>query len=202
MKILNLMAGLGGNVHLLGEEYEVTSVERYKHIAEVNQKLHPKHKVIVGDAMQFLLDNHQDYDIVWASPNCQSHSRMVKATRHDIRKYPEMELYQLIIFLDNFFKGNWIVENVVPYYKPLIEPTLKIGRHLFWSNKFIFGVEDVKRPKGFIDKAEVEDLKKWLGINYEGNLYYNGNHCPAQVLRNCVHPKLGKQLITTLNETI
>ena len=37
-------------------------------------------------------------------------------------------------------------------------------------------------------------LKEWLGIHYEGNIYYEGNHCPAQVLRNAVHPLVGKQI--------
>ncbi len=35
----------------------------------------------------------------------------------------------------------------------------------------------------------------WLGIHYKENIYYEGNHCPAQVLRNCVHPVLGMQIL-------
>ena len=38
-----------------------------------------------------------------------------------------------IIFLDNFFKGKYCVENVIPYYVPLI-PGKKRGRHLYWTN--------------------------------------------------------------------
>ena len=26
---------------------------------------------------------------------------------------------------------------------------------------------------------------------YEKNIYYEGNHCPTQILRNCVHPEVG-----------
>lgn len=44
--------------------------------------------------------------------------------------------------------------------------------------------------------ATVEDLKKWLGLSYEGNIYYAGNHCPAQVLRNAVHPEIGRQVFS------
>ena len=44
-----------------------------------------------------------------------------------------MSLYQEVIFLDNFFKGKYIVENVIPYYDPLM-PAQKRGRHLYWSN--------------------------------------------------------------------
>jgi DNA (cytosine-5)-methyltransferase 1 len=121
---------------------------------------------------------------------------MVKATRHKTARYADMKLYEEIIFLQHFFKGLWIVENVVPYYQPLIEAK-KIGRHLFWSN-FDFEAQDVERPKGFINKTNLagkKALMDWLGIYYEENIYYDGNHCPAQILRNCVHPELGKQIL-------
>ena len=31
-------------------------------------------------------------------------------------------------------------------------------------------------------------------ITYEENIYHNGNHCLAKVLRNCVHPEIGRQI--------
>ena len=123
---------------------------------------------------------------------------MVKATRHKINKYPDMNLYQEIIFLKKFFKGKWVVENVKPYYKPLVEPTKEIGRHLFWSNFSLDDIQEVKSPKNFINKGNalgVQLLKDWLDIQYQGNLYYEKNHCPGQVLRNCVHPRIGKQIL-------
>ena len=108
-----------------------------------------------------------------------------------------MKLYQEIILLQNFFKGKWVVENVYPYYNPLIPPTKKIGRHLFWSN-FPIGHIDVKTSKDFINLGTVADsekMKKELGIYYEGNLYCDGNHDPCQVLRNCVDPKIGQYIL-------
>lgn len=81
----------------------------------------------------------------------------------------------------------------MPYYEPLIEPTAKIGRHLFWSN-FEIKAEEVKQPKGFINKSNTKgkkEMMEWLGIYFEENIYYEKNHCPVQILRNCVHPKLG-----------
>ena len=109
-----------------------------------------------------------------------------------------MSLYQEIIFLKHFFKGKWVVENVDPFYKPLIRPSFRLGRHLFWSNFEVKPFFDLpKQPKGFINKSNVaasQELKKWLGISYSGNLYHKGNHCPAQVLRNCVHPKIGNHI--------
>jgi len=103
-----------------------------------------------------------------------------------------MRLYEEILFLEHNFKGLWVVENVKPYYEPLIQAK-EVGRHLFWSN-FDFECKEVKSPSNFIQTSDVAGsnaLKKWLGLEYEGNLYYEGNHCPAQILRNCVHPDMG-----------
>ncbi len=108
-----------------------------------------------------------------------------------------MALYQEIIFVRNFFKGKWLIENVKPYYEPLINPSIILGRHYFWSN-FIISQFNIQSPKEFIDSTSTkgaEMLKEWLGINYEGNLYYEGNHCPGQVLRNCVHPEMGLHIL-------
>ena len=191
-RFLNLYAGLGGNRKNL-ENVQVVAVEKDEKIAKIYQRLFPNDIVIIGDAHEYLLENFENFDFIWSSPPCQSHSRMMKATRHKSKKYPDLKLYEEIIFLQNFFKGKWVVENVVPYYEPLIEPTAKIGRHLFWSN-FEIKAEEVKQPKGFINKSNIKgkkEMMEWLGIYFEENIYYEKNHCPVQILRNCVHPKLG-----------
>lgn len=196
LNVLNLYAGVGGN-RKLWTDVDVTAIESDPKIASVYQKLFPDDTVFIEDAHQFLLETHDLVDFVWSSPPCQSHSRMMKATRHDLRRYPDMALYEEILFLQNFFKGGWVVENVKPYYEPLIKPTAIIGRHYFWSN-FPITADDVKRPPGFINKSTVAgklELMDWLDIHYEEKLYYKGNHCPAQVLRNCVHPLIGKQIL-------
>jgi DNA (cytosine-5)-methyltransferase 1 len=192
MKILNLYAGIGGNRKLWGNNHNITAVEINPDIAKIYQDFFPNDKVIIADAHEYLLEHFKEFDFIWSSPPCQSHSRMVKATKHDIRVYPDMSLYQEIILLKELFKGKWIVENVKAYYNPLIKPK-EIGRHWIWCN-FDITYKDFSTPSGFIDKDNVkgaEELKKWLGLEYEGNIYYKNNHCPAQVLRNCVHPKLG-----------
>lgn len=196
MKVLNLYAGIGGN-RKLWEDVEVTAVEIVPEIAEIYQDLFPDDKVLVTDAHLYLLEHFKEYDFIWSSPPCQSHSKMMKATRHEIIKYPDMGLYQEIIFLGNFFKGKWVVENVKPYYEPLIKPNTVIGRHYLWSN---FHILDYHAPEipGFIvtgTRADAEALKEWLGLNYEGTFYYGDNHCPGQVLRNCVHPTVGKHIL-------
>jgi DNA (cytosine-5)-methyltransferase 1 len=196
MKVLNLYAGLGGN-RKLWDNCEVTSVELEDSIAKVYKDLYPEDKMVIGDAHDYLLKNYSEFDFIWSSPPCQTHSRMMKATRHPEKRYSDMSLYQEIIFLTHFFKGKWIVENVKPFYEPLIKPTKIIGRHYIWSN---FDIEDfeLKNPKDFIvsaTSAKSELLKEWLGIKYDGNLYYKKNHDPCQVLRNCVHPDMGLHII-------
>jgi DNA (cytosine-5)-methyltransferase 1 len=196
MKILNLCAGVGGNAKDW-HGHEVVAVENEPKIASVYKKLHPNHTVIVTDAYEYLKHNFANFDFVWISPPCQKHSRMMKATRHKVADYPDFKLYEVIVFLTHFFKGKWVVENVIPYYNPLIEPTKRIGRHLFWSN-FEIIAEEVKQPKGFITKANLQGKKEmmdWLGLHFEEVIYYKKNHCPVQILRNCVHPKLGKQIL-------
>lgn len=192
-RVLNLYAGLGGN-RKKWQGVDVTAVEMEEDIANVYKQNFPNDTVIIGDAHQYLLDHCHEFDFIWTSPPCQTHSRMMKATRHKKNRYTDMSLYQEILFLQHFYKGKWVVENVKPYYEPLIKPTAVIGRHYFWANFEIKNVVEPKQPKGFITKgtaAETQELKEWLGIHYEGNIYYKDNHCPDQVLRNCVHPDLG-----------
>jgi DNA (cytosine-5)-methyltransferase 1 len=206
MKVLNLYAGVGGN-RKLWTGCDVTAVEYTQNIADVYQSLNPADTVVVDDAHQYLLENHQNFDFIWSSPPCQSHTKMVKATRHKSqqRRYPNMALYAEIIYLQHFFSGRWVVENVEPYYGPLVPDGVVhtvVGRHHFWSN-FGFIARDIPRPSGFINLSNVagsQKMKDWLGIQYEGNLYYEGNHCPAQVLRNAVHPEIGLQIFNAAKQ--
>jgi len=191
-RVLNLCAGVGGN-RKDWKDCQVTAVENDEKIAKVYQKLFSNDTVIVGDAYQYLKENYQNFDFVWISPPCQKHSKMMKATRHKVADYPDFKLYEVIIFLQHFFKGKWVVENVKPYYEPLIKPTAEIGRHLFWSN---FPIDNVKveQPKGFIQKSNLKGKKEmmdWLGLHFDEVIYYKKNHCPVQILRNCVHPIVG-----------
>jgi DNA (cytosine-5)-methyltransferase 1 len=175
---------------------DVVAVELDPKIAAVYEKLYPNDSMFVEDAHKLLPEVYDQFDFIWSSPPCQSHSRMARANSRTAPKYPEMDLYQQIIFLKTYFKGGWIVENVKPYYAPLIPPTKVIGRHYFWAN-FDFEAEDIARPDNFINNGTLkgrEALQDWLDIHFEEKLYYGTNHCPAQVLRNCVHPIIGKQI--------
>ena len=104
MKILNLYAGIGGNRKLWtpnGDEHDITAVEFNKDIAAIYQDFYPNDTVVVGDAHEYLIDNFMHFDFIWASPPCQTHSRLneFKAHRLGDIKYPAMELYQEIILI-------------------------------------------------------------------------------------------------------
>ena len=177
MKILNLYAGIGGNRKLWGNEHDITAVELNEKVAAKYLTLYPKDKVIVADAHEYLLDNYKDFDFIWSSPPCQSHSTTNYFTQH-IRKrpvYPLMSLYQEIIFLQNFYKGKYCVENVVSYYDPLIKP-IKIGRHYLWSNFFIPAIKQPKDEIGsmepkYSNKACKKPLEERNAVNSELGLH-------------------------------
>ena len=187
MKILNLYAGIGGN-RKLWEGHDITSVEYNEDIARVYADLFPKDTLIIGDAHAYLLEHYKEFDFIWSSPPCQTHSSF----RHNINvrfrgtaaKYPDMSLYEEIIFLKHHATGKWIVENVKPYYKPLIEPTAILQRHYFWSN---FEIADKEFAKDHIRSAQIPDLQAKHG--YDLSSYKLPNK--RQVLRNCVSPELG-----------
>jgi DNA (cytosine-5)-methyltransferase 1 len=200
MKILNLYAGIGGNRKLWGEGHEITAIEFDENIAKIYKDLYPKDNVIVTDAHQFLLENFMNYDFIWASPPCQSHSsfrqNICVRFRGTEPVYPDMKLYQEIIFLQHNFKGKFVVENVKPYYDTLIKPNIELERHLFWSN---FEIKDMKFEKTNIRTAQIKDLEQQHGFDLSNYKLSN----KRQVLRNCVNPKLGKHIFDNyLNLTL
>ena len=183
MKILNLYAGIGGNRNLWGENHEITAVELDPEIAAIYQDLFPNDKVIVADAHQYLLENSDNFDFIWSSPPCPTHSRLnYPRMKRGIYKYADMTLYQQIIFLKWCFKGKWVVENVISYYDPLIKPTL-IGRHYYWSN-FHLGKPNFKINDD-VCRERYEDLKNMHGINLDKYELKN----KRLALRNAVNPK-------------
>ena len=191
-KVLNLYAGLGGN-RRLWKDCEVTAVDTNEQVLEVYKKYNPNDKIIIGDAHEYLLNHFKEYDFIWSSPPCQSHSKMMKGTRHYVIKYADMSLYQQIILLQNFSSGGqkWVIENVKPYYKPLINPSFEIDRHFYWTNFSVLPLKDHKNIKNFIYEQNPKKLMEWLDIYYDKNIYMPGSHDPCTPLRNCVHPKIG-----------
>jgi len=187
MKVLNLYAGIGGN-RKLWTDCDVTAVEINPEIAKVYKGHFPGDEVVVGDAHKFLLENYKEYDFIWSSPPCPSHSEIRRCGTYRGQQnaiYPDMGLYQEVILLEAYAKKStrWVVENVNPYYTPLIPPTKKLHRHLYWSN-FRIGNFDVT------DDRKHLDIKVNSTI-YGFNIYGTNIKNKVKVLRNMVDPSLG-----------
>jgi DNA (cytosine-5)-methyltransferase 1 len=99
--------------------------------------------------------------------------------------FPDLNLYQEIIVLSHWFKGFFCVENVIPYYKPLIAPTTILHRHLFWCN-FSIWHKEFEKFETCKKLGEREFLEEKLGFNVDGF-----DVDKRKVLRNCVLPELG-----------
>lgn len=185
MKILNLYAGIGGNRKLWGDEHEITAVENVPHIADVYRQLYPNDTVVVADAHQYLLEHFQEFDFIWSSPPCPTHSRQrLQLQGRGLYCFPDMKLYEEIIFLRHFYKGNWVVENVQGYYKPLIEPSAVVDRHYVWSNKFFMTREFMRDYN--VNRATKERLAEHMGIELP-----LGTKNKRKLLRNAVMPNAG-----------
>jgi DNA (cytosine-5)-methyltransferase 1 len=192
MKILNLYAGIGGNRRLWGDDHEITAVEYDPQIAAIYADLYPQDNLIIGDAHNYLIEHYKEFDFIWSSPPCQSHSsfrfNINVRYRGTPAVYPDMKLYQEILFLSTHYEGKWLVENVKPYYKPLIEPTIELQRHYFWTN---FKIEPLIFKKDKIRSAQIPDLQELHGFDLSAYKLTN----KRQVLRNCVLPELGNHIL-------
>ena len=204
MKILNLYAGIGGNRRLWGDEHEVTAIECNEKIAEVYGKLFPKDKVIVIDAHEYLLDYYSQFDFIWSSPPCPTHTKMNIANSISPYKdntkqlergggikprFADLNLYQEIIFLQHHFKGKFCVENVIAYYKPLIKPT-ELGGHWFWANFIIPKFKTQSRGMGKKDTTR-NTLTKRKGFSWESLEGLDRE----LVLRNCVESEVAEHIL-------
>ena len=195
MKILNLYACLGGNRYKWDEvaDVEVTAVEWDEELAKLYQERFPNDTVIVADAHQYLLDHYKEFDFIWSSPPCPTHSRLVTSNKNKIKmKYPDMKLYQEIIFLDNFFNGKYVVENVIPFYTPLI-PAKKRGRHLYWTN-FNLPNDINERPAIGIGQG-VNEVKRLCEFHDYDFKKYKGKQRTNKIARNLVDYKAGKTIL-------
>ena len=206
MKILNLYANIGGNRKLWGNEHEITAVELDPKIAAIYKDFWPKDKVVVGDAHQYLLDHFFEFDFIWSSPPCPTHSKMnlmnglnpYKDKTKQIEngggipvRYPDMQLYQEIILLMTWFRGKYCVENVITYYEPLI-PCLKMSGHSLWTNFHVPTVELGARGIGTDDaKTEVTNRATKMGFDLEKLSGID----KRLAIRDCTEPELGKHIL-------
>lgn len=199
LKVLNLYAGIGGN-RKLWKNVEVTAIEWDNRIADIYQGFYPDDLVIRKDAHKFLLENFREYDFIWSSPPCPTHSVLSRALKgYGIIRYPDMKLYEEIILLQYYFDGLYCVENVKSYYKPLIRP-VEIDRHYFWANFHItpfrvnrnFNIANKKN-----DVRSVEQLSRFHKIDLSDDVKNK-----RLLLRNCVYPPLGQHILNCARKTI
>ena len=201
MKILNLYACLGGNRYKWNEvkdDIEITAIELDPELARLYQERFPNDRVIIADAHQYLLDHYKEFEFIWSSPPCPSHSRIniSQYTRENWKpRYPEMKLYQEIIFLDNFYKGKYCIENVIPYYKPLIAAK-KRDRHLYWTN---FNLPNILSKRKSFDISRTKNLINALSKFHDYDFRkYKGKQRMNKIARNLVDYEAGKTIFETM----
>lgn len=191
MKILNLYAGIGGNRKLWGDEHDIVAVEWDQEKADIYRDFFPQDKVVVADAHEYLIENFRKFDFIWSSPPCKSHSRMKNVAIHKDQvspEYPDFRLYEEVVLLEKHFSGDWVVENVEPYYEPFMKPQ-KAGRHTFWSN---FSIPDGEF-KQVGNNQSISELEKKYGVSLKS--YTIGHDKKKEMLRNMVDPNLGLHVL-------
>lgn len=205
-KILNLYACLGGNRYKwdeVSDNLEITAVELDPELARLYQERFPKDKVIVADAHQYLLDHYKEFYFIWTSPPCPTHSRArywnssnYETTTEAV--YPDLKLYEEIIFLEHYFHGKYCVENVIPYYEPLI-PAKKRGRHLYWTNFNLPNSlnERKYRISGNKENPNNDELKKLCEFHEIDFKTYTGEQSNLKIARNLVDYEAGKTILET-----
>ena len=203
MKILNLYACLGGNRYKWDEvtNVDVTAVELDPEAAKLYQERFPNDKVIVADAHQYLLDHYKEFDFIWSSPPCPTHSRARGWNTKVDTKYPDMKLYEEIILLETVskgkdarFKGKYVVENVIPYYEPLI-PAQKRHRHLYCTNFTL------PNKLSFREQAKISsgtnEVRKLCEFHDYDFYKYKGHQNTNKIARNLVDYEAGRTILET-----
>ena len=197
MKTLNLYACLGGNRYKWDEvtDVEVTAVEYDPELAKLYQERFPNDKVVVADAHQYLLDHYKEFDFIWSSPPCPTHSRLVHGNKNKLKmKYPDMKLYEEILFLKHLYTGKFVVENVIPYYEPLI-PAQKRHRHLYWTN---FNLPNILSQREQAKISHTKNEVKKLCEFHDYDFYkYKGSQPTSKIARNLVDYEAGKTILET-----
>jgi DNA (cytosine-5)-methyltransferase 1 len=159
----------------------------------------PNDTVIVADAHQYLLDHYKEYDFIWSSPPCPSHSRarFWNSSNYDTTTeavYPDMKLYEEILFLQHYYKtGKYVVENVIPYYEPLIAAQ-KRGRHLYWTN---FKLPNNLNDRRFAISSAKQEFKGLCEFHNYDFTQYKGTQRIDKIARNLVDYEAGLTIFET-----
>ena len=98
-----------------------------------------------------------------------------------------MKLYEEILFLQYYFKGKFVVENVIAFYAPLIKP-YNIERHWWWTNFIIAPYTTGKQREHNAGIRKLEERKGFKLLKYK-------NINRGLALRNCVEPEIGLHVL-------
>jgi DNA (cytosine-5)-methyltransferase 1 len=110
-------------------------------------------------------------------------------------KYPDMALYQEIIFLEYYYDGKYVVENVIPFYDLLIQG-YKRNRHIYWTNfNLPSNLSKRKNPDLGRTKNVVDALSKFHDYDFRK---YKGKQSIQKVARNLVDYEAGKTILDTV----
>jgi len=171
--------------------FEYVAVDNDRKVLQVHSLLNPHSKTVLEDAWLISDDRLLQYDFVWASPPCESHS--VLCWKRKDKPKPDMRLWWLIRRLRKL-KVPFIVENVRPYYGTILKPTAKAGRHLLWSNLSLKSVQ-LNSNVTFYDIHNRRDAL----VEYHGLPGWVARVATRDMLRDMMHPqlsyKLAKQVI-------
>ena len=117
LKLLDLYCCGGG----AGYGYELAGFD----VTGVDIETQPNHrgKFILDDAIQYLKNHYQEYDIIHASPPCQKYSKSSMQFRLIGKEYPDL----IEITRNELIKTGkpYIIENVPG--SPLIDPVILCG---------------------------------------------------------------------------
>lgn len=204
MKVLNLYACLGGNRYKW-DNCEVTAVELDPHLASMYKQRFPQDTVLVEDAHEYLKNYYQEFDFIWTSPPCPSHSR-ARFWRYGATgqnpTFPDMALYEEILFLQHHCKTKYVVENVISYYEPFIDAH-KRGRHLYWANFTIPENIGRENANGVVcqGKEEMPGLCKLHEISQDFLNQYRGEQRKLKIMRNLVDYQAGLDIFNAARGT-
>jgi len=189
VRVLDLYAGLGGTdkgIRKVAAEKNIKldyyAIEIDPAVCQAHKKNHLESNVICADVKDWL-DKVTDFDFVWASPPCQTHSinnYSNKAIGYKTKPV-DWSLWHVIDILQRAETIPFVVENVKIWYNEPFKHNFKLDRHYFWTNLQLVPFDYHKKP-----------AKEWCHISVKDWQEYHQLE-PAttgdkrQQLRNCVH---------------
>ena len=106
-----------------------------------------------------------------------------------------MKLYEEVIFLQHYYKGKFCIENVIPFYEPLV-PAHKRHRHLYWTN---FNLPNKLSERKNPDLARTRNVVKQLSKFHDYDFSkYKGKQSVRKMARNLVDYEAGRTIFETV----